>query len=122
MSILLLLPLNLSLQLCMMKFSSIDLHTPMGYHVGMRQDIKTKAIRRLKIIEGQIRGLQKMVDEEKYCIDIITQASAIKEALTGIEDLILENHLSTHVVHQMMHGSQKKAVDEILKVYKLKRK
>jgi DNA-binding FrmR family transcriptional regulator len=40
----------------------------------MRQDIKTKAIRRLKIVEGQIRGLQKMVEDEKYCIDIITQA------------------------------------------------
>ncbi len=88
----------------------------------MRQDIKTKAIRRLKITEGQIRGVQKMVEEEKYCIDIITQVSAIKEALTGIEDLVLENHLSTHVVHQMKHGSEKKAVDEILKVYKLKRK
>ena len=46
----------------------------------MRQDIKTKAIRRLKITEGQIRGLQKMVEDEKYCIDIITQVSAIKEA------------------------------------------
>ena len=88
----------------------------------MRQDIKTKAIRRLKITEGQIRGVQKMVEDEKYCIDIITQASAIKEALTGIEGLVLENHLSTHVVHQMKHGSEKKAVDEILKVYKLKRK
>ena len=88
----------------------------------MRQDIKTKAIRRLKIVEGQIRGLQKMVEGEKYCIDIITQVSAIKEALTGIENLVLENHLSTHVVHQMKHGSEKKAVDEILKVYKLKRK
>lgn len=88
----------------------------------MRQNIKTKAIRRLKIAEGQIRGLQKMVEEGKYCIDIITQASAIKEALTGIESLVLENHLSTHVVHQMKHGSEKKAVDEILKVYKLKRK
>jgi CsoR family transcriptional regulator, copper-sensing transcriptional repressor len=88
----------------------------------MKQDIKTKAIRRLKIIEGQIRGLQKMVEEEKYCIDIITQVSAIKEALTGIEDLVLENHLSTHVVHQMKHSDEKKAVDEILKVYKLKRK
>ncbi len=88
----------------------------------MRQDIKTKAIRRLKITEGQIRGLQKMVEEEKYCIDIITQVSAIKEALTSVENLVLENHLSTHVVHQMKHGSEKKAVDEILKVYKLKRK
>ena len=88
----------------------------------MRKDIQSKAIRRLKIAEGQIRGLQKMVEEEKYCIDIITQASAIKEALTGIENLVLENHLSTHVVHQMKHGNEKKAVDEILKVYKLKRK
>jgi DNA-binding FrmR family transcriptional regulator len=88
----------------------------------MRKDIKAKAIRRLKIVEGQIRGLENMVENEKYCIDIITQASAIKEALTGIENLILENHLSTHVVHQMKHGSEKKAVGEILKVYKLKRK
>jgi DNA-binding FrmR family transcriptional regulator len=88
----------------------------------MRKDIKTKAIRRLKITEGQIRGLQKMVEEEKYCIDIITQVSAIKEALTSVENLVLENHLSTHVVHQMKQGSEKKAVDEILKVYKLKRK
>lgn len=88
----------------------------------MKPEIKNKAIRRLKIIEGQMRGLQGMVADEKYCIDIITQASAIKEALSGVEDLILENHLSTHVVHQMKHGSEKKAVDEILKVYKLKRK
>ena len=88
----------------------------------MRQDIKSKAIRRLKIVEGQIRGLQKMVEDEKYCIDIITQASAIKEALSGIEDIILENHLTTHVIHQIKHGEDKKAVQEILKVYKLKRK
>lgn len=86
----------------------------------MRKDIKSKAIRRLKIVEGQIRGLQKMVEDEKYCIDIITQASAIKEALAGVENLVLENHLSTHVVHQMRSGSEKQAVDEILKVYKLK--
>lgn len=97
-------------------------NTPRGYHAGMKQNIKSKAIRRLKIVGGQIRGLQKMVEDEKYCIDIITQASAIKEALTGIENLVLENHLSTHVVHQMKQGSEKKAVDEILKVYKLKRK
>lgn len=63
-----------------------------------------------------------MVDEEKYCIDIIGQTGAVKEALSGVEDLILENHLTTHVVHQIKHGSEKRAVDEILKVYKLKRK
>lgn len=85
----------------------------------MRQDIKAKATRRLKIVEGQIRGLQKMVEEEKYCIDIIAQTSAVKEALTGVEDLILENHLTTHVIHQIKHGKEQQAATEILKVYKL---
>ncbi len=63
-----------------------------------------------------------MVDEEKYCVDIITQASAIKEALSGVEDLVLENHLSTHVLHQVKNGKEKTAITEILKVYKLAQK
>ena len=88
----------------------------------MKHDIKQKAVRRLKIIEGQIRGLQKMVEDDNYCIDIITQASAVKEALSGVEDLLLENHLSTHVVEQIKSGEEAHATDEILKVYKLKRK
>jgi DNA-binding FrmR family transcriptional regulator len=85
----------------------------------MRKDIKSRAIRRLKIIEGQVRGLQSMVDREKYCIDIITQSSAIKKALSSVEHLILENHLSTHVIKQMKSGQERKAIAEILKVYKL---
>jgi DNA-binding FrmR family transcriptional regulator len=88
----------------------------------MRADIKQKASRRLKIIQGQLKGLAKMVDQEKYCVDIITLSSAIKEALSGIEDLVLENHLSTHVLHQIKSGKEKKAIDEILKVYKLAQK
>lgn len=88
----------------------------------MNKTIKSQAARRLKIIEGQIRGLQLMVEEEKYCIDIITQASAIKEALSGVEGLLLENHLTTHVLHQIKMGKEKKAVEEILKVYKLAQK
>lgn len=63
-----------------------------------------------------------MVEEEQYCVDIITQSSAIKEALSGVEDLILENHLSTHVLHQIKGGKEQKAVAEILKVYKLAHK
>lgn len=88
----------------------------------MKKDIKNKALRRLKIIEGQIRGLQDMIEKEKYCIDIITQTSAVKNALSGVEDLILENHLSTHAIHQIKMGKIDKAKAEILKVYKLKRK
>lgn len=85
----------------------------------MNHDIKEKALRRLKILEGQVRGLQRLVEEEVYCIDILTQSSAVKKALSGIEDLILENHLSTHASHQMQHGEGKKSTEEILKIYKL---
>lgn len=88
----------------------------------MKNEIKSKAVRRLAIAAGQIQGLKKMVEEEKYCIDIITQSAAIKEALSGVEDLILENHLSTHVIEQIKAGKDKQATQEILKVYKLKRK
>lgn len=88
----------------------------------MRDDLRQKAARRLKIIQGQVNGLLHMVEQEKYCVDIITQSSAIKEALSGVEDLILENHLSTHVLHQIKSGKEKKATEEILKIYKLAHK
>ncbi|QSH39147.1 metal-sensitive transcriptional regulator [Candidatus Kaiserbacteria bacterium] len=76
---------------------------------------------RLKRIEGQIRGLQRMVEEDTYCIDVITQTSAIRNALRGVEDVLLEKHLSSCVITQIKTGEQKKAVTEILKVYKLKK-
>jgi len=83
---------------------------------------KQKLVRRLKIAEGQVRGLQEMIKKDAYCIDIITQTSAVKRALSGIEDSLMENHLSTCVVNQIQKGKEKTAVGEILKVYQLKRK
>lgn len=85
----------------------------------MEKAAKKRTIRRLKIVEGQIRGLQNMVARDKYCVDVITQSLAIKEALSGVEELILENHLSTHVVQQIKGGKQDKAIREILKIHKL---
>ena len=63
-----------------------------------------------------------MVEEEKYCVDIITQTGAVKEALSGVEQLILENHLSTHVLEHIKRGKEKMAIEEIIKVYKLAQK
>jgi len=83
---------------------------------------KVKVIRRLKLLEGQIRGLQKMIENDTYCIDVITQTSAVKQGLSNVEDLLLENHLGHCVVHQMQAGQTTKAKEEIIKVYKLKRK
>ena len=83
---------------------------------------KEKLLRRLKIVEGQIRGLQEMVEKDVYCIDIITQTSAVKQALSGIEDILMEGHLGTCLVRQIQKGKVEDAKKEMLKVYQLKRK
>ena len=71
-----------------------------------------QVLRRLKLIEGQTRGLQRLIAGDVYCIDVITQTSAVKQGLSKVEDLLLESHLATCVLKP----------DELLKVYKLKRK
>lgn len=88
----------------------------------MKLETKKPIQNRLRRIEGQIRGLQKMVEDDTYCIDIITQTSAIKSALSGVEDLLLENHLDTCASNQIKAGNIDKAKKEILAVYRLKRK
>jgi len=62
-----------------------------------------------------------MIADETYCIDVITQTSAIRGALKSVEDVLLENHLATCVITQIKSGKEKKAIEEVLKVYKLKR-
>jgi DNA-binding FrmR family transcriptional regulator len=96
-------------------------YTPWGYNI-LYMNNKQKLIRRLKIIEGQIRGLQVMIENDQYCIDIITQTSAVKQGLSGVEDALMESHLGSCLVHQIQKGQTKKATEEILKVYGLKRK
>ncbi len=88
----------------------------------MNKEIKKKAVRRLKILEGQIRGIQKMVENEEYCIKILHQSSSVKQAISGIEDLILENHLATHVVEQIQAGKKEIPAKEILEIYKLSKR
>ncbi len=83
---------------------------------------KQKLVRRLKIIEGQVRGLEEMIENGVYCIDVITQTSAVKQALSSVEDALMENHLGTCAIDQIKKGKENKAINEILKVYRLKRK
>lgn len=97
--------------------------TPLGVSCFyMQHDDKKSVLRRLKIIEGQIRGLQEMIETDTYCIDVITQTSAAKQGLSNIEDVLLKGHLSHCAINQIKSGKEEKAVEEILKVYKLKRK
>ena len=88
----------------------------------MDEKTKRRTLRRLNIISGQIKGLQKIVMEKKYCVDIIHQSLAIKQALSSFEDLVLENHLAGHVIEQIKSGKEAKATKEILSVYKLSKR
>lgn len=85
----------------------------------MKSAVSEKLIRQLSVIEGQIRGLKKMVEEDTYCIDVITQLSAVRNSLSSVEEKILENHLNTCAITQIKGKGQEQAVSEILKVYKL---
>ena len=88
----------------------------------MIQDIKQRASRRSKIIEGQFKGLEKMIDSEAYCVDILTQSLAIQRSLASLNKLILENHLKTHVADMLESNNDKvqdKVIQELLSLYEL---
>lgn len=87
----------------------------------MIADIKKRALHRIRILEGQMRGLEKMVENEDYCMDIITQSLAIQKSLGSLNKLIVENHLRTHVTSMFEQGGDEReaAVEELLKVFEL---
>ena len=72
----------------------------------MRKDIKTSCQKRLSRIEGQVRGLSRMVDEDRYCIDIVTQISAVRAALRRVEEEVLKDHVSHCVEHAIASGDK----------------
>ncbi len=88
----------------------------------MQAKYQQKLVNHLNRIEGQVRGLKKMVQSGTYCPDILTQSLAVENSLESFNGQMLENHLSEHVAHQFMHGQTKKAVEELLKIYKLANK
>lgn len=87
----------------------------------MIDDIKKRALHRSKILQGQMRGLEKMIEADDYCVDIITQSLAIQKSLRSLNKLLVENHLRTHVTEMFDAGGdeREKAVAELLAVYEL---
>ena len=85
----------------------------------MQRDAKTSALKRLQRIEGQVRGLGRMVDEDRYCIDIVTQISAVRAALGAVEEEILRDHAATCIEHAISSGNkadQRRKVAELMDV------
>jgi CsoR family transcriptional regulator, copper-sensing transcriptional repressor len=85
----------------------------------MRNEVKASCLKRLSRIEGQVRGLARMVEADRYCLDVVTQVSAIRAALRGVEEEILKDHVATCVEHAIASGNkaeQRRKVGELIDV------
>jgi DNA-binding FrmR family transcriptional regulator len=86
----------------------------------MRTEAKNSCLKRLSRIEGQVRGVARMVAEDRYCIDVLTQLSAIRAALRRVEDEVLRDHVAHCVEHAIASGDaneQRQKVAELMDVF-----
>jgi DNA-binding FrmR family transcriptional regulator len=86
----------------------------------MRDALKTSVRKRLNRIEGQVRGLSRMIDEDRYCIDVITQIGAVRAALSRVEEELLRDHVGHCVEHAIASGDktdQRRKVSELMAVF-----
>lgn len=97
----------------------LDVYTPLGYPSSMSQTAKSTRLKSLNRIEGQVRGLARMVEEDRYCIDIITQIAAARAALARVEEQLLREHVQHCVRHAMTSGNkaeQERKIEELMAV------
>ena len=91
----------------------------------MRNETQRKADARLAKIEGQIRAVRKMVTEDRYCIDVVRQVQAARSALSGLESLIIDDHVDTCVQRALQAGKtdeRREKVNELVSILTGKRK
>jgi len=101
------------------KLPCVDGHTLWWYKRAMQHVVKENCLQRLARIEGQVRGIARMVGEDRYCIDILTQIAAVQAALRKVEGEILQNHVNTCVEHAIASGNaeeQRRKVAELMEV------
>ena len=85
-------------------------------HPAVARTEKPALTKRLNRIEGQVRGIAKMIDDDRYCIDVLTQVSAVQSALDALALQLLEHHLHGCVQHAVRSGDGDRAIDEALTV------
>jgi len=96
-----------------------DAHANGRKAVGVDAELKQANLKRLRRIEGQIRGLQRMVEEDRYCTDIVAQVSSVQEALRGVGRTLMRNHLKHCATKAIRSGSEQQAqeiYDELLEM------
>lgn len=81
---------------------------------------KDKALHRIRIIQGHLSAVEKMLQNDDYCVDIVHQSRAVQKALKQLDLLLIENHLKTCVIHQIHNNEEKRTTDELLKLFEYK--
>jgi CsoR family transcriptional regulator, copper-sensing transcriptional repressor len=81
---------------------------------------KQKMIHRIRIIQGHLKGIEKMLEEGQYCVNIIHQSMAVQEALKKMNQELIRNHLHSCVIHQIKNGNEDKAIKELIEIYEKK--
>ncbi len=85
----------------------------------MTPETRSQALRRLKIISGQVQALQKQIEDGRYCMEVLDLSLSIQKALRSLDGVVIEGHLRTHVVQQMTGGEEERAIKELVKLYKV---
>ncbi len=88
----------------------------------MIESLKKRALHRTKIIQGQMKGLEKQFNDDAYCMDILVQSLALQKSLASLNKLVLENHLRTHVADGLASENEEtkeKSLEELIKLYEL---
>ena len=85
-------------------------------------EAKTEALKRLSYIEGHLSGIRKMLEEDKYCVDVLKQTYAVRRAIEKMESILLEGHLHTCVVEGIKNGREEAVVGELKDLYLLANK
>ena len=88
----------------------------------MLPQTKAETLKRLNYIEGHLAGVKKMVEEDKYCVDILKQTYAVRRAIEKVEAMLLEGHLDTCVVEGIRDGRDKEILGELVELYTLANK
>ncbi|HSH25951.1 MAG TPA: metal-sensing transcriptional repressor [Massilibacterium sp.] len=94
----------------------LDIELKPVKYVVRQEDEKKQLINRLKRIEGQVRGIQNMVETDRYCVDIMIQISAIRAALKKVELHLLKQHTNSCVADAVKNGEQNEILEELMKV------
>jgi len=87
----------------------------------VKEDTRKDVLARLRSIEGHLRGVEKMVQDEKYCIDVLRQTMAVEKALQRVDELVLEGHFETCVADAFREGRSKATVAELVEIFRTSR-